>query len=214
MAAGASTSEASMAKKRVAIPPAIRDAVLKEYAHRCAKCGADRPQVHHIDENPSNNDPLNLIPLCPNCHLTDQHNPTQHVPIGILRLFRRYKDPAILSPQFSVLYKRLKFLEEIDTIHSKELSEAAEELTRFVFALERGEFFAKEIKTLTHRIGLATVLRRPGEDRAQAAMRLSAERAQQDKKFRDMLQTNRDAVYELVMDLVKFQDWPTKDASS
>jgi hypothetical protein len=51
-------------KTRVSIPKPIRDRVLKEYHHRCAIRGEDNPQLHHIDEDPSNNDPLNLIPLC------------------------------------------------------------------------------------------------------------------------------------------------------
>ena len=56
-----------MAKVRISIPTKISDKVLKEFNHRCAKCGTDNPHLHHIDENPSNNDPLNLIPLCPCC---------------------------------------------------------------------------------------------------------------------------------------------------
>ena len=50
-----------MAKQRVNPSKAVRDSLLDEFNHRCAVCGVDRPQVHHIDENPSNNDPLNLI---------------------------------------------------------------------------------------------------------------------------------------------------------
>jgi 5-methylcytosine-specific restriction endonuclease McrA len=66
-----------MPQSRAKIPTALREAVLKSYNHRCAICGSDHPQIHHIDENPGNNDELNLLPLCPNCHLTDQHNPTE-----------------------------------------------------------------------------------------------------------------------------------------
>jgi hypothetical protein len=88
-----------MAKERIAIPKQIREQVLVEFNHRCAVCGADRPQVHHIDEDPSNNEPLNLLPLCPNCHLIDQHNPTGGMEIPKLLLFRRFKDPAILRCQ-------------------------------------------------------------------------------------------------------------------
>jgi 5-methylcytosine-specific restriction endonuclease McrA len=79
-----------MPKDRPAIPKAVRESVLSEFNHRCAVCGEDKPQVHHIDEDPSNNDPMNLIPLCPNCHLIDQHNPTVPINARRLRLFRRY----------------------------------------------------------------------------------------------------------------------------
>ena len=79
-------------KKRVTIPQSIRAQVLEEFNHRCARCGVDHPQIHHIDETPSNNDPLNLIPSCANCHLIDEHNPTRKIEKGILKLFRTYKD--------------------------------------------------------------------------------------------------------------------------
>ena len=48
----------------------------------CARCGKDCRnsknaeavlQVHHIDENPGNNDLENLIPLCAACHLKIEH---------------------------------------------------------------------------------------------------------------------------------------------
>jgi hypothetical protein len=55
-----------MRKARPSILRPIKDSVLREFNHRCAICGKERPQIHHIDENPANNDPLNLIPLCPN----------------------------------------------------------------------------------------------------------------------------------------------------
>lgn len=57
--------------KRVPIPPAVRREVLIEASYRCAvpRClTALAIDVHHIDENASNNDPSNLIALCPTCH--------------------------------------------------------------------------------------------------------------------------------------------------
>ena len=42
------------------------------YLHKCAVCGWDEDEdvldVHHIDEDRSNNSVDNLIILCPNCH--------------------------------------------------------------------------------------------------------------------------------------------------
>lgn len=36
---------------------------------KCVVCGFDKiVAIHHIDENKKNNDPSNLIPLCPNHH--------------------------------------------------------------------------------------------------------------------------------------------------
>lgn len=57
-----------------------RSLAFRIYAHECAICGYNDDNdislldVHHIDENRDNNDPDNLIVLCPNCHrkLTSQ----------------------------------------------------------------------------------------------------------------------------------------------
>ena len=43
----------------------------RTYKHKCAICGLDEEcclQVHHIDEDRSNDNPNNLIILCANCH--------------------------------------------------------------------------------------------------------------------------------------------------
>ena len=37
-------------------------------------------QVHHIDENPANNDLCNLIPLCASCHLKIEGEARLHAP--------------------------------------------------------------------------------------------------------------------------------------
>lgn len=49
-----------------------RTKALREYLNECKRCGWKQVpkilQVHHIDENRSNNDITNLEILCPNCH--------------------------------------------------------------------------------------------------------------------------------------------------
>lgn len=41
----------------------------QHYEKKCANCGFDVViDVHHIDNDRTNNDITNLIPLCPNCH--------------------------------------------------------------------------------------------------------------------------------------------------
>lgn len=49
-----------------------RLAAFANQEHKCAICGWDKDervlQVHHIDEDRSNNDLTNLIILCPTCH--------------------------------------------------------------------------------------------------------------------------------------------------
>lgn len=45
-----------------------RRAVVKDTLHW--RAGAtDRLHVHHLDRNPANNDPTNLVTLCASCHL-------------------------------------------------------------------------------------------------------------------------------------------------
>ena len=42
---------------------------LQHWKHECVICGFDKiVAIHHIDENHNNNNPHNLIPLCPNHH--------------------------------------------------------------------------------------------------------------------------------------------------
>src|SRR6266536_3193402 len=137
---------------RPAIPTSIRKKVLAEFNHRCAICGEDKPQLPHIDGDPTNNDPLNLLPLCPNCHLIDQHNPTAPFEPKKLNLFRRFNDTAILSSKFHPLYLRLTFLDHIqDNDSAGDLAKRSQELCEFVLALAMGEYYAKRLEDLTKR---------------------------------------------------------------
>lgn len=97
------------------------------FNHHCARCGQDcqsihsgeqQLQVHHIDENPSNNAPGNLIPLCARCHLKIEREARLHAPYSDsqLELFegqsyllemRRMREQALLqhgSPRASKIH--------------------------------------------------------------------------------------------------------------
>ena len=61
----------------------------------CARCGKDCRnskkaqsvlQVHHIEENPGNNDLENLIPLCAVCHLKIEKEARLHAPYDDIQL--------------------------------------------------------------------------------------------------------------------------------
>ena len=137
---------AATKSRRPSIPKATSDAVLREWNHRCAICGADRPHLHHIDEDNTNNDPANLLPLCPNHHLTDQHDPTRQVDPGLLALFRKYKDPQMLSPRFQPVYRRLQPLMNIpDGIDFNGLSGLAGEVSSFVSHFTMGDYYRSRI---------------------------------------------------------------------
>jgi hypothetical protein len=63
-----------MAKERVPIPDDIAAAVMFASDRTCCVCRLEKHkvQIHHIDEDPSNNTIENLAVICPNCH-TDAH---------------------------------------------------------------------------------------------------------------------------------------------
>ena len=193
-----------MTKTRVPPPRAIRDVVMGEFNHKCAICGREKPQVHHIDEDPSNNDPLNLISLCPNCHLIDQHNPTGTVDPAKMRIFRQYKDPAILTPQFHTLFVRLKFLDHIpETQRREDLQAQTQELSDFVAELQMGAFYSKHIAQLTKpKYYMHIAVGAPGElEQSQIAMKREA------AEYREDLRKARDQVVKLIVELLRFQPW-------
>jgi hypothetical protein len=57
-------------KERVPPDPGLVARVMYDSDRTCCVCTerAKRVQVHHIDENPANNDPANLAVLCFDCH--------------------------------------------------------------------------------------------------------------------------------------------------
>lgn len=193
-----------MPKNRMSIPRAVREQVEREFNHRCAICGTDKPHLHHIDENPANNEPLNLIPLCPNCHLTDQHNPTKMSDSKLLRLFREFKDPMILKPQFYPLFVRLEFLNEIvDASDADTLEAQASELVDFISVLAMGAFYSKKIKKLTHRTryGSGFILGDPSSE-----YRHAQQRKQQDTEYCTQLRNVREQIVALSVELLRFQN--------
>ena len=190
---------------REAIPKKLKDALLDEYDHRCAVCGGDRPHVHHIDEDATHNELHNLLPLCPNCHLRDQHNPTRKIDIPKLRLFRRYKDPAILRPQFHPIFLRQQFLDEVHTGTDPvdELESKANELIEFIQALEMGGFYAKRLGELIGPLRRGFVMSLgPGPDPQYEQHRRTA-----NQDYRDKLISNRESVQALLVELLRYQGW-------
>lgn len=185
-----------MAKSRISISKEIKEKVLKEFNHRCAICGSDNPHLHHIDENPANNEIENLIPLCPNHHLGDQHNPTSAIPFFKMKLFREYKDPTILSSKFHPLYERIEYLNNIEKTTHNELTAKSLELVEFILFLNMGGFYQERIRKL---VRFAEVV----------ALTYDSEREDLEYKIRykNSLINNRKRVFELVVELLRYQDW-------
>ena len=187
------------------IPKGLKEKVLDEYDHRCAVCGGDRPHLHHIDEDATNNTQENLLPLCPNCHLRDQHNPTRKVDIPKLQLFREFKDPSILKPQFHPIYVRQKFLDDVEvnaeTVDT--LEKYATELIEFVASLEMGEFYSKRLKELIARPKRAYVFSLGGGRDPEFERQMN--RARQD--YRQQLADNNQYAKGLLIELLRYQVW-------
>ena len=201
-----------MAKaKRGRIPSRVRADVLREFHHLCAMCGQHNPQLHHINGNPSDDRPENLLPLCPNHHLTDQHNPTAPVDPAKLALFRQFKDPVILTPQFEPLFRRMRFLDDLNAISDVATIKAKiQELVAFVRVLEMGQFYADRIADVMKAEPFTEVLAfgAPGADvgrRNQAIENLN---------YRVRLQDVRMKAIELVVELLRYQNWPVPTPDS
>jgi hypothetical protein len=194
-----------MPRPRTEIPKAIREKVLNEFNHRCAMCGKDRPHIHHIDDDNSNNAEANLIPLCPNHHLIDQHNPTESIDPRKLQIFRRFKDPTILSPKFEPLFKRMRFIFDIeDALFDRgRIEKAALELISFVHYLEMGGFYGQRLNELISPPstgGFILSLNGSEEQRKEAIKQYDAE-------YRDKLLLNKDQMLTLITELLRFQRW-------
>ena len=195
--------DTNMARKQLS--EALKDKVKKEFNYKCAICANDNPQIHHIDEEHSNNEIENLLPLCPNCHLTDQHNPTRKVEIAKLQMFRKYKDPTILKSQFHPLYKRSLFLNNIDENNEevKELFEQVNSLIEFVKSLEMGDFYSKELKRLIKRDShIYKTSLSGGRD-------YQNEQARRDSNLKDRkkLIENSTKAIDLIVELLRYQKW-------
>lgn len=190
---------------RESIPKGLREKVFDEYDHRCAVCASDRPHLHHIDEDATNNTLENLLPLCPNCHLRDQHNPTRKVDIPKLKLFREYKDPSILKPQFHPIYLRQMFLDDvqinIDPVDS--LEKKASELIEFVASLEMGDFYSKRLKELIGRQSMAFMFSLSSGHNPEFERQVNRSR----ESYRKQLVENNKHAKGLLVELLRYQTW-------
>jgi hypothetical protein len=198
-----------MAKKRTDIPKAVGESVMKEYNHMCSVCGRYRPQLHHVDRNPANNDRLNLLPLCPNCHLQDAHDPTQPPDSRRLRLFRLYKDPMILDPRFQPVFKRMLPLydEGMRKNWIKLFVYKVNELLDFIEELEMGKFYRKKLhdylqNPIVHH-NIKRVQDHTGPSPDPAPEQYEANVALQDEAFRYSL----GLVEELIVEQLRYQGW-------
>ena len=196
-----------MKAARVTVPKKIAEGVLREYNHHCAMCGRDRPHLHHIDEDPSNNDSSNLLPLCPNCHLRDQHNPTHNMETGKLQLFRIFKAPGILRPQFHPVFKRQEFLGSVQQGDTSvaELERQANELIELAHALEMGNFYAKRLEELIGPLPYPPDFSFSSD--GQPSPESQHQLRERNVEYRAKLTANQSAVQFLLVEQLRYQRW-------
>lgn len=65
-----------MKKSRFALEESLKIEIIAKCNNRCCTCQTPFIVIHHIDEDPSNNNPDNLASLCPNCH-SQAHSKSQ-----------------------------------------------------------------------------------------------------------------------------------------
>ncbi|NLX04919.1 MAG: HNH endonuclease [Phycisphaerae bacterium] len=206
-----------MAKDRTKIPPKVAREVLDEYRHRCAICGGDKPQFHHVDEDPSNHDPMNLLPLCPNCHLADQHDPTSKTDVDRLRMFRQHKDPAILDHRFVPLWRRCQFILHPARFSLALLQDHRRDLLDFVADLHMGTFYCGALLKLFDRARSGPIPDAP--DMLHADFEESFRKWEDDvartclQQERKHVEEVRDQALSLIVELLRYQNWlPENDS--
>jgi len=183
----------------------LKDTIKKEFNYKCAICGKDNPHIHHIDEDHDNNIIDNLLPLCPNCHLTDQHSPTRKIEIPKLKLFRKYKDPTILKSQFHPLYTRSIFLDEIEINNEgvEQLEIYVKEFVEFVDVLNMGKFYSKRFNELLKQRP-HTYIRSLSGGRDYEYER---QRKIHNEEYRKQLIKNKEKTQDLIIELFRYQKW-------
>lgn len=212
---------------RKAVPQRLQSAITKEFNNVCATCGESAgTQVHHIDENPGNNDPLNLIPLCPTCHDIRIHGPSSQVTREMLRIFRAHKDLALLTPNFRSVQDRMAFFEAPEKFAKAAademwtLADAMEDFCAFIQMQPKGEYYARRLRTLLKaeepagvldlKLGVQYYDSEP-EDRAKE---VEAEAVEANIRVVKNLNAVRSEVERLVVEFVRFQDWPRRPLGS
>lgn len=95
-----------MPKSRKKIPTRIADDVMYGADLLCCVCEYRGDQIHHIDDDPSNNDPDNLVLLCFNHH--DEVTRTG----GITRRL----SPSLLRKYRAALYKKVEARRELPRV--------------------------------------------------------------------------------------------------
>ena len=182
-------------------PQKLQNAVLREFKYLCALCGRPQPHIPHIDGDPSNNVSGNLLPLCPNHHLLDAHDPTSPIPPAKLQLFREFRDPAIFLAQFTPLFDRMQFLLDLNSVQPDlhELQALVGDLLAFVQHLSMGSYYVQRLAPLI-------TWTQPQHDGAGVIERLNREE-NGGQIYKKKLETITGEAVRLLVECLRFQKW-------
>jgi len=152
-------------KKRVPVPPSIETKLLIKCGRRCALCvylqndfSTKNLQIAHIDNDPSNNDLANLVPLCLDHHIeVHQKNPISkgfsHMEIKHYRDLL-YKDKSDIIEKSSS--NANQFLADKEKDHRQE-----ERLFQEFYDVLKGNYSAitqqVKFKTIIGKIGISSI---------------------------------------------------------
>ncbi|HUG00626.1 MAG TPA: HNH endonuclease signature motif containing protein [Longimicrobiales bacterium] len=189
--------------RRSSVPKAARESAEKAFKGRCALCEAEAQQIHHIDGDNANNDPLNLLPVCGTCH-TRQHGPDAIEP-DRLAFYREHRHPGILAPQFRPLFRRMRFLRAPEGLMFWDMARQAQELQQLVEHHNMGSYYAPRVaRAVGGGPHILDVYNPPSE----------RENLEEARRYRDRIEQERSGVYELILELIDYQPWADGPPSS
>jgi hypothetical protein len=118
-------------------------------------------------------------------------------------LFRKFKDPTILSSQFAPLFERLRFLIFSDEgTDATTIKNRVDELVTFVRSLSMGQFYGDRIASLLKMPMAFGVL---SLDLPEAAYK--RRRTEHNAECLDVLKAKLGEVLALAVELLRYQPW-------
>jgi hypothetical protein len=115
-------------------------------------------------------------------------------------LFREYKDPAILKPQFKPIHDRMFYVCSFSTLSCFEIEEAQRELTDFIASLEMGTCYEGKIWSVNPVDVHFTIVNPEGNEYERTV-------SEQDAKCHQTIAVNAKKVESLVIELLRYQEW-------
>lgn len=187
-------------KKRTAVRKDMRDKVLVEFNHRCVCCDAPYYNIHHIDEDPSNNAEDNLIILCPNCHQGRVHGNSIMITPEQLKMYKRMKSKSVFKPIYSAIKSRIKFIEtdEYERLTYDEITTKLDDLIKFIGTLNQGVYYEQELKRCLSREPRICFTDTPISIRQQQTQEI-------ENRYKKKIKDKKEGILKLVLECIEVQ---------